>query len=173
MDPNRAIEPLVLRANAGDLIEITLENHVDKNAGVFTTANKYPTAFATSTGTTSQQVGLHPQLVGFDINKSNGFNVGQNTIQTVAPQGTPAVYRWYAGELGEESSGHLDPRPVEFGAIGLAPADPLFQHPHGLVGVLVIEPEGSKWSDKDRTIADITPMRLARRCQRPAAQAVS
>jgi manganese oxidase len=159
VDPHRALEPLVLRANAGDVIEITLENHLDPNAPVFATANKYPTAFASSTGTTSKQVGLHPQLVGFDVNKSNGFNVGQNSIQTVKPQGTPAVYRWYAGELGHDRTGHLDPRPVEFGTIGLAPADPLFQHPHGLVGVLVIEPEGSTWSDKDRTIADITPTR--------------
>ena len=89
VDPNRAIEPLVLRANAGDLIEITLENHVDPNAAVFTAANKYPTAFATSTATTSQQVGLHPQLVGFDVNQSNGFNVGQNAVQTVAPREHP------------------------------------------------------------------------------------
>ncbi len=159
VDPNQAIEPLLLRANAGDLIEITLENHFDQNAAVFSTANSFPTAFKTSTGTTSTQVGLHPQLVGFDVNKSNGFNVGQNSIQTVSPQGTPAVYRWYAGELGQDGSGHLDPRPIEFGTIGLAPADPLFQHPHGLVGVLVIEPEGSKWSEKARTIAEIEPTR--------------
>ena len=109
---------------------------------------------------TSTQAGLHPQLLGFDVNASNGFNVGQNAIQTVAPRSTtPAVYRWYAGEFGQTPSGHIDPRPIEFGTIGLAPADPLFQHSHGLVGVLVIEPEGSKWSPDDRTTADIKPTR--------------
>ena len=94
-----------------------------------------------------------------DVNASNGFNVGQNTIQTVVPQGASVVYRWYAGEFDRDPTGHLDATPIEFGTIGLTPADPLFQHAHGLVGVLIIEPAGSHWSGDDRTRAIITPTR--------------
>ena len=33
----------------------------------------------------SQQVGLHPQLVAFDVTKANGINVGFNPHSTVGP----------------------------------------------------------------------------------------
>ena len=34
----------------------------------------------------SQQVGLHPQLVAFDVTKANGINVGFNPTSTVGPR---------------------------------------------------------------------------------------
>ena len=34
----------------------------------------------------SQQVGLHPQLVAFDVTKANGINVGFNPPSTVGPR---------------------------------------------------------------------------------------
>ena len=67
------------------------------------------------------------------------------------------TYTWYAGEFGRDSAGHLDTHPIEFGTVGLAPADPIFQHTHGLLGVLIIEPKGSTWSPDDRSTALITP----------------
>ena len=55
--------------------------------------------------------------------------------------------------------------PVEFGATGLSPADPIKHPMKGAVGALIIEPEGSVWEDdyevpksgnrKTRTAADI------------------
>ena len=83
-----AIEPLVLRANAGELIRVTLTNKFNPDATItppFNAANAYqasPRAFSSTTGnllsTSSNQVGLHPQLVSYDVNTSNGFNVGFN-----------------------------------------------------------------------------------------------
>ena len=93
------------------------------------------------------------------MTRSNGFNAGGNPVQTVAPSGGDITYTWYAGVLAIGDEGSLDPIPVEFGAVNLAPGDPAFQHTHGLLGVLVIEPEGSKWSPDDRTVATITPDR--------------
>jgi hypothetical protein len=170
--PGLTLEPLVLRANAGDLIQVTLRNQFQvRGAGgnlVKPFADRRPMqgpplAFGPGAGldlqgATSTSVGLHPQLVAADITSSNGFNAGGNPVQTVPPGGA-ITYTWFAGELGLGDRGSLEPFPVEFGALNLAPADPTLQHPHGLLGVLVIEPEGSKWSADDRTVATITPSR--------------
>jgi len=47
----------------------------------------------------SKQVGLHPQLVSYDVTDSNGFNIGKNPDQTACsgveinlPPGTPARF---------------------------------------------------------------------------------
>ena len=177
--PSKTLEPLVLRANSGDLIELTLFNRFDPKAApppgrtnnVFNKTRTFQSqglAFGPTPanvpndlqGATSTRVGLHPQLLAFDINTSNGFNVGRNSVQTVEPNGQ-RTYQWYAGDLGRGNGGSLDPIPIEFGTVGLAPADPMFQHPHGLVGALIIEPEGSEWSESDTTSATITPRRPA------------
>ena len=46
----------------------------------------------------SNQVGLHPQLVAYNVANSDGKNVGFNPNQTVGPGGV-ARYRWYAGDV--------------------------------------------------------------------------
>ena len=170
--PGLTLEPLVLRANAGDLIQVTLRNRFQVKGADGNLVKPFadrrpmqgpPLAFGPGAspdlqGATSTSVGLHPQLVAADITSSNGFNAGGNPVQTVPPGGA-TTYTWFAGELGLGDQGSLEPFPVEFGALNLAPADPTLQHPHGLLGVLVIEPEGSKWSADDRTVATITPAR--------------
>ena len=160
-----APEPLVLRANAGDLIRVTLRNDFDPAQAVFNQANPYQAgalAFGKPTaprGAVSTEVGLHPQLLAYDVADSNGFNVGRNPVQTV-DQGAEKTYHWYAGDL-KFAGDELVATPIEFGTINLTPADPTFQHPHGLVGVLVVEPESSLWSGEDRATAAITPTRPA------------
>ncbi len=165
-----AIEPLVLRANAGELIRVTLTSKLSANPSSSPFSNAVPFAprpFA-STGpgfnllsTTSNQVGLHAALVSYDVNSSNGFNVGFNGgnnsgLQTAAP-GQSVTYVWYAGDFHVDASGRVIPRPIEYGTVGLVPSDPIFQHPHGLIGVLVVEPEGAVWSPSDaRTSAKVT-----------------
>ena len=172
--PGLTLEPLVLRANAGDLIQVTLRNRFrfrgtdDKLVEPFASRRSFqgsPLAFGPGSGpddplygSTSTSVGLHPQVVAADVTSSNGFNAGGNPVQTVPPGGE-ITYTWFAGGLCLGDEGTLDPVPVEYGALNLAPADPSFQHTHGLLGVLVIEPEGSKWSPDDRTVATITPER--------------
>ena len=97
---------------------------------------------------TSSQVGLHPQLLAYDVTQANGVNVGLNPVQTVAPQGSPRTYYLYAGNLAFTAGCTPTPQddclqatPVEFGATSLVPADLLIQHQKGLYGALIIEPE--------------------------------
>ena len=135
-------EPLVLRAAAGDCITVELKNALPPrplNVGV---AAQPP--FASFQLETSLEVGLHPQLVSYDVTTSDGFNIGANPVETISPGGS-ATYTWYAGKVGKSATGTPEYTPMEFGAISLAPADPLMQHNFGLVGGLIIEPEGFKF----------------------------
>ncbi|MFY9823881.1 MAG: hypothetical protein WAM82_21050 [Thermoanaerobaculia bacterium] len=125
-------QPLVLRASAGDCIQVRLYNVIDP---------KYLAAG------TSTAVGLHPQLVTFDGSTSNGFNAGSNPIQTMKPMqpnDPPLTYRWYAGNVDAKlkPARHI---PIEFGAANLVSSDVVNHFNHGLFGALVIEPEGADW----------------------------
>ncbi len=126
-------EPLVLRANAGDVIQVTLHNRIKVRPG--------------STLIPHQRAGMHAQLVSYDVTTSDGFNAGNNPDQTADADPSSINYRWYAGNFMIDGKGGVTGQPVEFGAIGLSPADPFFQVQHGLFGALVVEPEESKWQD--------------------------
>jgi hypothetical protein len=150
---NVKVEPLVLRVAAGDVVKVTLTNAVDVSAATFTTAIPgartgipYSNPYGKINLLPSTNIGLHPQLLAFDINSDNGVNVGNNPVSTVAP-GTNRTYIWYAGTMEAGPNGTTKATPVEFGALNLMPADPL-NHPYrGLFGGLVVEPAGSTWSE--------------------------
>lgn len=157
---DRRVEPLVLRARAGDCVKVTLENQLDPTLPVFD--QKHTLAYAAFTPPTdwsnvpvftSREVGLHPQVVSYDVATSDGMNVGFNKPQTAGPReaaGKPwksVTYQWYAGKVETGADGKLQGTPVEFGAINLFPSDPLEQHPHGMVGALVVEPAESRWEE--------------------------
>ena len=156
-------EPLILRADAGDCITVSLTNALPAvggeplNAGLL--ALPQIGSLSQKKIQTSHSVGLHPQLLAYDVTTSDGFNIGSNaTPETAAPRGT-VQYRWYAGRVGRDSYGKPTYTPVEFGAVNLAPADPLMQDNFGLIGALIIEPKGSiaKVNDKfSRAQANIT-----------------
>lgn len=152
------VEPLILRANAGDCIEVNLTNGIttgdNNNPGldskVFqatfnmappTSGSPYPTRV-------SRYVGLHPQLLSYDALTGSGMNVGWNsqgqTDQVIPFNGT-TKYQWYAGKIDRAANGTLTYAPVEFGSLNLFPSDPLFQQINGLFGSMIIEPQGSKW----------------------------
>ena len=145
------VEPLLLRVAAGDVVEVTLHNAVDVNAPTFTTAISgarngmpYTNPYAAINLLPSTNIGLHPQLLAFDVNTDNGINLGDNQASTVAP-GETRTYRWYAGRIEAGPGGAARAVPVEFGALNLMPADPL-NHPYrGLFGGLVVEPAGASW----------------------------
>jgi hypothetical protein len=106
----------------------------------------------------SAHVGLHPQLVHFDVRRSSGVNAGFNQPTTVAP-GYSRTYEWYAGRIDVLDDGTVVATPVEFGATNLIPADPLKHSNKGLIGALIIEPEGATWSFPEagtRAAADVT-----------------
>lgn len=158
------IEPLILRAAAGEWMEVKLTNRVNTSAATFSTPSNSLKPFINSGSpdqqqfvgpiplSMSKQVGLHPQLVGYDYARANGINVGRNysvadpnSDATVAP-GQSKTFYWYAGSLDfYPKTGTFYETPIEFGAINLVAAEPLVQHTRGVIGALIIEPAGSRW----------------------------
>lgn len=144
------IEPLILRANAGDCIEVNLTNALAFASDVFSKPfhmaapfNKIPVQ-----DQMSGKVGLHPQLLSYDGAVSNGINVGwnrQGQQDQVVSFGHTIKYQWYAGKVDRPNNGNLTYTPVEFGALNLFPSDPVYQHINGLFGAMIIEPQGSTW----------------------------
>jgi hypothetical protein len=164
------IEPLVLRARAGDCIEVSLRNRLPVNPpelatlstiqGVVKRDRFHPegsTTFQTNLFQTSGWAGLHPQLVAYDASRADGTVVGLNAagaLNASAGAAPPAVgrevVRWYAGDIKATKVGgqySLTATPVEFGGINLQPADKVKQGAKSLVGTLVIEPQGSTWAE--------------------------
>ena len=108
-----------------------------------TNLNGQPSNPVTGQSNISATIGLHAQLVHYDVAASEGANIGQNPAQTAAPGGNPVTYTWYAGNLTDDD-GLI---PIEFGAANLLPSDVMNHHRHALYGGLIIEPAGSKWCD--------------------------
>jgi len=165
------IEPLVMRAAAGDCISVTLRNRLPEVAYDLAGYNTFlqmvirdrndpqgQTTFQGNLVRPSSHVGLHAQLVEYDVSRSDGANVGINPEQTAPPTGLSRqqTYTWYAGHLElvkiGSTSGRIDAYPVEFGGVNLQPADKIKQGHKGLVGSLIIEPEGSTWTCAIKTV---------------------
>ena len=165
LKPGVPVEPLVLRANAGDCIKVELRNafettplpdtpgfnglppiiHKDENAdgaGGITTFNENDLR-------PSSLIGLHPQLVAAGARRNDGLSVGRGKLtKLVAPQNKYS-YTWYAGDIDMvQVSGGVEARarPVEFGAVNLSSTDLIEPSGKGLVAALVIEPPGSSWT---------------------------
>ncbi|MGB0514638.1 MAG: hypothetical protein ACPGJE_07335, partial [Wenzhouxiangellaceae bacterium] len=168
--PGVPVEPLILRANAGDCIEITLENRISHNLLDLPGASKMPDIiklldplthatllnFGADHVRPSENVGLHAQLVAYDIRQADGNNAGFNPVQSVSPGGS-RTFKWYAGKLRYDSStGSLRATPMEYGAVGLTSSDPIKHTNKGLVGALIIEPRGSTWTEDPGTRASAT-----------------
>jgi hypothetical protein len=159
------IEPLILRAAAGDWIKVTVRNGFDPNSPVFQTTNTLPygTPFNDSTLPavplrTSYNVGLHPQLVGYNPANANGLIVGFNPQSKLVAPGQAQDFYWYAGELKSDRTGTKIERatPIEFGATNLVSADQMIQPQFGMVGALIVEAEASSWVEGITTRAAAT-----------------
>lgn len=170
------VEPIVLRAAAGDCIEVTLRNLIGKEGApdVITYRQLAPiiprfpdnpdgTILNSNRIRTSSVVGLHPALVAFDVAAHDGTAVGINderrTLADTDGKSGVVKYRWYAGDVSLQPEAPQSMRdlnkpraylgvhtPIEFGGVNLMPADKIKQGQKGLVGALVIEPQGSKWT---------------------------
>jgi hypothetical protein len=170
------VQPLVLRANAGDCMAVTLYNRlpaVAPDLAGFNTLLQVVnrdrndpqglTTFQNNLIRPSSHVGLHPQMVEYDVTKDDGVNVGINPVQTVAP-GEKRTYKWYAGDLRQEpatgpgaNAVDIVATAVEFGGGNLTPADKIKQGQKGLVGALIVEPQGATWDPAEgrRTAATV------------------
>lgn len=122
------IKPLILRANAGEWIEVTLHNLFEKPVPYF----DYPRVPLDKKYRPSNRVSLNPQFLHYDAVTDSGINVGcNNREQTVAP-GESKKYLWYADK--------------EYGACLLQSFGDLRNHRyHGLFGAIIIEPAGAAW----------------------------
>lgn len=138
-------EPLAIRANEGDCVEVTLYNRIDpdgafaKEHGPRGAADGDPSLpLEPSSGTPAGlRVSLHPQLLEYDVRGSDGATVGFNKDQTVGP-GEDIRYRWFADDVS----------PGEAGAVNLTDYGDVRGHRHhGLSGSLTIEPKGATYHD--------------------------
>ena len=165
-------EPLILRAAANECIYVTLTNklHVEMPDTVRNVSDpKYkeyvetwsynmlpPTVegFNFNQFTSSNRVGLHPQLVAVNGNTEDGSFVGNNKNSTAEPDGGEQRYTWYAGGFtlkpkllaNGKKAWQPESEPIEFGAIALRDMADVIKHSsHGAIGALVIEPKGAQW----------------------------
>ena len=162
------IEPLVLRANAGDCIKVVLYNHLvpQKNASMadapgdalmpkivpLNVENKVDQGPGGDVRPSSF-VSLHPQLLEHNTALSGGALVGyQIGKQLAGPPASPGKspfveYFWYAGTVTVEGN-RLVPKPTELGPVNLVSYGDIINHPaHGLIGALIIEPKGASYHD--------------------------
>jgi manganese oxidase len=160
LKPGVPVEPLIMRAAAGECIQVTVRNRIPLSSDIYTQTFKYQPPFGNSTIypiRLSKKVGLHPQLLALDVTQSNGFNVGYNPYQVSdVEDASGKTYTWYAGDVKRITPANPCPptstqanglcyTPIEFGSLNLMPSDPLTQHINGLYGGMIIEPAGSQW----------------------------
>jgi hypothetical protein len=161
--PGVPVEPLMLRANAGDCLNVTLRNRLDApllDLDGFNTLPMIVNNFNANQVHPSRQVALHPQLVSYDASRSDGLNVGLNPNQlATAPatgKETSQTYQWYAGDLKADASGKVTAVPVEFGATNLTSSDRIKHSNKGAIGALIIEPQGATWMEDSTSRASST-----------------
>ena len=163
---NGGPEPLVLRVNAGDCIKLVLYNHLPQVMGdaggdaamprivpLNTDPTNAPGAPAAGDVTPSNRVGLHPQLLQYNVAQGDGAAIGYNPEQGLVsprPGFHPFVESyWYAGVV-DLDNGRLVARARELGPVNLVSYGDVINHPnHGLFGALVVEPKGSVYLDSE------------------------
>lgn len=123
-------KPLILRANAGDWIEITLHNlfSSDKPIPYF----DYPRVPLDDKHTPSMRVSVNPQFLHYDPIRDSGINVGYNNHEQTVGVGESKKYLWYADK--------------EYGTCIIQSFGDMRNHRyHGLFGLIIIEPPGAAW----------------------------
>jgi hypothetical protein len=155
--PGVPVEPLALRAKAGECVEVKLTNRLpDTLPGPETVTtwgyNTLPMIidnFNNNDIRPSSLVGLHPQLLFYDASRDDGADIGLNDVNAsqLVPPNQSKVYHWYAGDVKINSLGQVIATPVELGATNLMSSDRI-KHAHkGAIGSLIIEPEISRWAE--------------------------
>ncbi len=197
----RKLEPLVMRASAGQCIHVNLRNLlpvkladgpifgnqgrvsvIPESEAYYNFLPMIADGFNVNDFRASSSIGISPARVALHVTKAGGSNVGLNGAiesseasdynndepASVRRQGSllppcvqdPAVdgdneehcrnsFDWSMTDF--EGIGASFNKPVEFGAVPLRSfGDPLKHAGHGLIGALVVGPEGSKVCENDR-----------------------
>jgi hypothetical protein len=132
-DGSKPTEPLFIRANAGDCLEVTLTNKLPQD-GLPAHTGDVPLP-ADAPFPRGNRVSMHAAMVEYNPTRADGATVGYNFDQTVAP-GRSITAFWYVGEALAGTTATL----ADFG-------DRRGHRHHGLFGGLLVEPKGSTWSD--------------------------
>ncbi|NVJ26357.1 multicopper oxidase domain-containing protein [Myxococcus sp. AM011] len=157
----RKPEPLILRARAGECVQVILTNRLPSSTlpktNIWAHHSAITPRFNVNQVRMSNHVSLHPQLVNYDVNVDDGANVGLNAVQTVPPGGA-RTYRWFAGEFKSSPLGTPFPlsrrTSMEFGIVNLRNMADVVNHGmHGAIGALIIEPTDASWSTDPGTEA--------------------
>ncbi|HYO14322.1 MAG TPA: copper oxidase [Thermoanaerobaculia bacterium] len=160
--PGMRLEPLVLRARAGECIVVNLSNRMDYFSRMdgFSTLPMLIDGFNANDIQPSSFVGLHPQMLYYDVSRYDGIPVGNNGAATsqMARKGESVTYRWYAGDVKVNANGTVTATPIEFGATNLISPDRILHAGKGGIGALIIEPADATWTEdaNHRAAATVT-----------------
>lgn len=128
-------KPLILRANAGDWIEVTLHNMLGPEGSI--PYFVYPSVPLDQFYEPSMRVSLNPQFLQYDAVNDSGINVGLNQREQTVGPGESKTYLWYADQ--------------EYGSCILQSFGDMRNHRyHGLFGALIVEPPGAEWYQNGR-----------------------
>ncbi|MBQ8233731.1 MAG: multicopper oxidase domain-containing protein [Lachnospiraceae bacterium] len=123
-------KPLILRANAGDWIEVTLHNAW--NAQTPVPWFPYPRVPLDKEHKPSMRVSINPQFLRYDPVNDSGINVGYNHQEQTVGVGESRKYLWHADR--------------EYGTCIIQSFADMRNHRyHGLFGAIIIEPAGAQW----------------------------
>lgn len=127
-------EPLIIRANQGDLVEIKLTSYLDFKKFPFPDGIwPYPPVKEQAFYPPSVRISLHPKLLQYDPKTSAGETVGFNFDQTAGP-GETITYKWYVDQA--------------LGACGLWDMADIRNHRSlGTFGAFIAEPRGTQVLD--------------------------
>jgi hypothetical protein len=140
-------EPLVLRANAGECILVRLRNKLNTpllDPAGWNTLPPIVDLFNANNVAPSTRVGLHPQLVSYDVHRSDGSEAGINTNTTVIP-GHWRWLQWYAGDV-RVVDRRFRATPIEYGATNLMSSDRIQHSNKGAIGALIVEPRRATYA---------------------------
>ena len=123
-------KPLILRANVGEWIEVTLHNLFNPAQPV--EYFDYPRVPLDFRHQPSMRVSLNPQFLNYDPINDSGINVGYNNREQTVGVGESKKYLWYADQ--------------EYGPCIIHSFGDMRNHRyHGLFGAIIIEPAGATW----------------------------
>lgn len=127
-------EPLILRGNVGEVIEVRLHNWLDPACFHSEGVHGYPGVPEEGFFPPSARISLHAQMLEYVVQGSDGATVGFNPDQTIGP-GESITYRWYVDR--------------DLGACTLWDMADLRNHRHhGAFGIFIAEPRGTVWLDQ-------------------------
>ena len=151
----KAPEPLVLRANAGDCLRINLINNLPASIASMPDHPESDARMPDITELNARDL-LPDNVVGMSVDlvfadgqdTGDGAKIGYNPATHVSP-GESRIYTYYCGDITfDANTNHLVATPRAFGVCGVRSlVDPIKQGAQGLVGAVIVEPEGSTWTD--------------------------